>query len=229
LTLAQEAGKTAPPLLAMWVNDLVRVLTGAAFSACIGLATWLPASASPSRGLVARAATYVVSAAAQRSALAFWTPPRMAAASAAGRPTRAAISPDVQGGLIAPRGTPTAAKFTGVATVGALFYTTGSKKHFCTASVIDSALRDIVLTAAHCVYSIGYATNIAYVPEYHSGTRPLGIWAVRAISVAAGWQARASGHGRPRPRPEKPLRAGHRGHRLQRQRRPSGPVPDEEL
>jgi V8-like Glu-specific endopeptidase len=114
----------------------------------------------------------------------------MAAASAAvaGRPTRAVASPDVQGVLIAPRGTPTAAKFTGVSTVGALFYTTGSQKHFCTASVIDSAARDVVLTAAHCVYSTRYATNVAYVPEYHSGARPLGTWAVRAITVAAGWR-----------------------------------------
>jgi V8-like Glu-specific endopeptidase len=113
----------------------------------------------------------------------------MAAASAVARPARARVSPDAQGGLIAPRGTPTAATFTGVSTVGALFYTTGSQKHFCTASVIDSAARDIVLTAAHCVYSTSYASNVAYVPDYHSGTRPLGTWAVRAITVAAGWRA----------------------------------------
>jgi V8-like Glu-specific endopeptidase len=197
--------ENTPPLLAMWVNDAVRViaglLTGAAVSAFIGFATWLPASASPPGGLRsgptahspssgAHAATYVVSAAAQRSALAFWTPLRMAAASstAAGHPTRAGASPDVQGGLIAPRGTPTAARFSGIATVGALFYTTGSKKHFCTASVIDSAARDVILTAAHCVFSTSYATNVAYVPEYHSGARPLGTWAVRAITVAAGWR-----------------------------------------
>jgi V8-like Glu-specific endopeptidase len=175
-------------------------------STFIGLATWLPAAASPSAGLRSGATTnsrgsggpagtYVVSAAAQRSAIAFWTPPRMTAATGAtgatgaGHAARAGITPDVPEALIAPRGTPTAAKFTGVATVGVLFYTTGSKNHFCTASVIDSTPRDIVLTAAHCVYSAGYATNLAYVPEYHAGTRPLGTWAVRAITIAAGWRS----------------------------------------
>jgi V8-like Glu-specific endopeptidase len=196
-------GKTTSRLLAMWVNVAVRViirlLTGAAVSAFVGLATWLPATASSPGGLRsaatahsggpgARVATHTVSAAAQRLALAYWTAPRMAAAVAVGRSARVGARPDVPGALIAPRGTPTAGKFTGVATVGALFYTTGSKKHFCTASVIDSAARDIVLTAAHCVYSAGYATNVAYVPDYNSGTRPLGTWAVRAITVAAGWR-----------------------------------------
>jgi len=183
--------KRRPPLLFVWLNDAVRVitglLTGATVSAFIGLATWLPAAAS-SRGSGGPAGTYEVSAAAQRSALAFWTRPRMTAATGIGRSARAGITPDVPGALIAPRGTPTAAKFTGVATVGALFYTAGSQNHFCTASVIDSAPRDIVLTAAHCVYSAGYATNLAYVPEYHAGTRPLGTWPVRAITVAAGWR-----------------------------------------
>jgi hypothetical protein len=41
--------------------------------------------------------------------------------------------------------------FNGVRTVGALFYTTGSKAHFCTASVVDSATLNLILTAAHCV------------------------------------------------------------------------------
>ena len=178
--------KRRPPLLFVWLNDAVRVitglLTGATVSAFIGLATWLPAAAS-SRGSGGPAGTYEVSAAAQRSALAFWTRPRMTAATGIGRSARAGITPDVPGALIAPRGTPTAAKFTGVATVGALFYTAGSQNHFCTASVIDSAPRDIVLTAAHCVYSAGYATNLAYVPEYHAGTRPLGTWPVRGLRL----------------------------------------------
>jgi hypothetical protein len=133
--------------------------------------------------------TYVVSAAAQRSALAFWTPRRMAAAMAASRATPGMARPDATDAT-APPGTPTATEFAGSPTVGALFYTTGAQEHFCTASVVDSTPGDIALTAAHCVYSsAGYAGNIVYVPKYHAPWRPRGTWAVRAISVASGWQA----------------------------------------
>jgi len=88
-----------------------------------------------------------------------------------------------------PPGIPNPTYFNGVPTVGALFYTTGTQAHFCTASVVDSATSDLVLTAAHCVYGNGgYATNVAYVPKRHQGVSPYGMWAVRSITVAAGWQ-----------------------------------------
>jgi V8-like Glu-specific endopeptidase len=112
---------------------------------------------------------FEVSASAQRGALAYWTAARMSAT--------------------APKGIPTAEKFGGVPTVGALFSTTGGKSHFCTASVVDSAAGDLVITAAHCVYGkSGYATNVEYVPGYHDGERPYGTWAVRTITVASGWR-----------------------------------------
>src|SRR5262249_44476971 len=45
--------------------------------------------------------------------------------------------------------------FAGTPAVGALFTTSGRNdllgSHFCTASVVDSPHRDLVLTAAHCV------------------------------------------------------------------------------
>ena len=72
-------------------------------------------------------------------------------------------------------------------TVGALFYTTGSKAHFCTASVVDSATLNLIVTAAHCVYGSSYATNIVYVPEWHNGISPYGRWPVTRITVAQGW------------------------------------------
>jgi hypothetical protein len=90
--------------------------------------------------------------------------------------------------ITAPRGTPTAAAFSGSPTTGVLFYTTGGKGHFCTASVVDSTADDLALTAAHCVYSKGFATNIEYVPGYHDGKQPYGAWPVRAITVASGWK-----------------------------------------
>ncbi|MCL2581505.1 MAG: trypsin-like serine protease [Streptosporangiales bacterium] len=93
-------------------------------------------------------------------------------------------------GASPPKGTPTAKRFGGVPTVGALFSAVGGKSHFCTASVVDSAPGDLVITAAHCVYSKpgGYARHIQFVPGYHDGKRPYGSWPVRKITVASGWR-----------------------------------------
>ena len=104
----------------------------------------------------------------------YWTPARMASATPVTSPS--------------PPGTPSPTYSDGVPTVGALFFTTGKKSHFCTASVVDSDSNDMILTAAHCVYDHGYATHIAYVPEWHNGASPYGVWPVRSITVASGWQ-----------------------------------------
>ena len=69
--------------------------------------------------------------------------------------------------------------FNGVPTVGALFFTTGSGRHYCTASVVDSDTEDLVITAAHCVYGSGYATHLEFVPGYQDGREPYGAWAVQ--------------------------------------------------
>ena len=73
-------------------------------------------------------------------------------------------------------------------TVGALFFTTGTKKHFCTASVVNSFTADLILTAAHCVYGTTYASNIEFVPQFHNKKQPYGAWPVQTITVATGWQ-----------------------------------------
>lgn len=95
-----------------------------------------------------------------------------------------------QSAATTPKGIPTAVPFGGAPTTGALFYTTNDKKHFCTASVVDSATGNLVLTAAHCVYSIagGYVKNIEYVPGYDDGKDPYGAWAVATITVASEWE-----------------------------------------
>jgi hypothetical protein len=148
------------------------------------------------------AVTDQVSTAGQRGALAHWTPPRRAAATAGSLPrgqigaafpavTRTSTE-QAQGQAhpetTAPRGTPTAAPVAGSPTTGVLFYTADGKGHFCTASVVDSTGDDLALTAAHCVYWKGFAANIEYVPGYHDGKQPYGAWAVRAITVASGWK-----------------------------------------
>ena len=159
------------------------------------------------------AVTHQVSWTAQRGALAHWTAQRMRAATAPSpvlvrpglpattraptlptqstqptqstRPTQSRAVPEIT----APKGIPRAVSFSGSPTTGALFYTTGGKNHFCTASVVDSTAGDMVLTAAHCVYGKSFATNIEYVPGYHDGKQPYGAWPVAEITVASGWES----------------------------------------
>lgn len=123
-------------------------------------------------------ATHSVAAAAQVSAARYWTKARMESATGLGSaPTSTSKAATI----------PNPVYFNGVPTVGALFFTTGGDAHFCTASVVDSPAGDIILTAAHCVYGTSYATNIAYVPEWHGGVSPYGTWPVTSITVASGW------------------------------------------
>lgn len=158
-------------------------------AACIAL-TAVPAAASPvvppAGGPPANAVVHVVSGAARSAASGYWTRARMASATPVSSATPV-TGPD-DAASQPPPGTPDPVHFNGVPTVGALFFTTGSKAHFCTASVVDSVTLNLVLTAAHCVYGSGYATNIAYVPEWHSGVSPYGVWPVESITVASGWR-----------------------------------------
>jgi V8-like Glu-specific endopeptidase len=82
--------------------------------------------------------------------------------------------------------------FTGTPAVGALFTTTGGKlsNHFCTASVVNSPHSDLVITAAHCVS--GGTAGVVFVPGYHSGVAPYGIWTVTKVYADAAWSSSAS-------------------------------------
>src|SRR5215472_508630 len=128
--------------------------------------------------------TSTVSTAAQQAARAFWTPARMAAATPVVNPNEVIAGPAAS----PPPGTPTARLFNGVPTVGALFFTSGSSAHYCTASV-SSSPQDMVLTAAHCAYSGGFFKNIEFIPGYRSGRAPYGAWVVNKITVARGWKS----------------------------------------
>jgi V8-like Glu-specific endopeptidase len=144
-------------------------------------------------GQPSAAVTYDVSAAAQRATVAFWTQGRMTDAAGDSDPAVTTEYPGVSASAVPaatpPKGTPTGVEFSGVKTVGALFYTTGSKNHYCTASVVDSAHGDLLITAAHCVYHTSFAANIAYVPDYHSGTRPYGAWTITSIIISSRWRS----------------------------------------
>jgi V8-like Glu-specific endopeptidase len=75
--------------------------------------------------------------------------------------------------------------------VGALFTRDGSGGHYCTASVVDSPGRDLLITAAHCINaghgSGAYAQDIVFIPGYRDGQAPYGTWTVQRLLVAPQW------------------------------------------
>jgi V8-like Glu-specific endopeptidase len=73
--------------------------------------------------------------------------------------------------------------------VGALFTLNsrgGLGSHFCTATVVDSPKRDMVVTAAHCLAGAKVG-SLAFVPAYHKGIAPMGIWVATKIVVDSAW------------------------------------------
>jgi V8-like Glu-specific endopeptidase len=113
----------------------------------------------------------------------YWTPARMKAATPLDRsaptPRTKALAYSI----------PTAHRFPGTPTVGVLFVTdrrTGD--HFCTASVIDGGHRNLLITAAHCLYGSGYRSHVAFVPMYDQGRAPYGIWTAKRLTVTSGWR-----------------------------------------
>jgi V8-like Glu-specific endopeptidase len=74
--------------------------------------------------------------------------------------------------------------------VGALFLRQGSTDHFCTASVVRSPGRNLLVTAAHCIHSGkggSYSHDLVFIPDYKNGQSPFGIWTVRQLLVAPQW------------------------------------------
>jgi hypothetical protein len=84
-----------------------------------------------------------------------------------------------------PPGTPTATSFDGVPSVGPLFYSGLSSPHGCTASVVASPTRDLIVTAAHCID--GTAAGVQFAPGYDSGVTPYGVWTVTAAYADPAW------------------------------------------
>ena len=81
--------------------------------------------------------------------------------------------------------------FVGTPAVGALFVSNGSTalgSHFCSASVVDSTSGNLVLTAAHCLNGLT-ASQLSFVPGYHAGHAPYGIWPVRTMITDRRWAA----------------------------------------
>ncbi|MBZ4317935.1 trypsin-like serine peptidase [Streptomyces huiliensis] len=72
--------------------------------------------------------------------------------------------------------------------IGPLFYTDqDGPAHGCTASVVHSRTGDLLVTAAHCVYTDGFRTDIAFAPGYHDGEAPYGVWVPTSVDVTPEW------------------------------------------
>ena len=81
---------------------------------------------------------------------------------------------------------PIASYFDGTPTVGATFRGALADGHECSASVIASPSRDLVLTAAHCVF--GDPAGWTFVPGYVEERTPYGVWTVISAYVDPRWQ-----------------------------------------
>ncbi len=75
--------------------------------------------------------------------------------------------------------------------IGALFERDASGNHFCTASVVASPGKDLLITAAHCINGgkngTGYRRDIVFIPDYRDGREPFGVWTPAKLLVAPQW------------------------------------------
>ncbi|WP_186762861.1 serine protease family protein [Lentzea tibetensis] len=92
----------------------------------------------------------------------YWTPQRMRdAVPAAGGPHVAST------------------QFDGIPIVGQLFITEDGEDKLCTATVVQSPGKNLLVSAAHCFLDDERQTNLAFVPQYHDGQKPFGVFPVK--------------------------------------------------
>ncbi|WP_157538605.1 MULTISPECIES: trypsin-like serine peptidase [unclassified Nocardioides] len=122
----------------------------------------------------------------------YWTPARMRSA--------VPMDLDADGDAIAGSGPATgttrarAATLTAPRSVGKLFFTTAQGNAVCSAAALNTAQKNVVITAGHCANSGGvpnllgcskgrYYTNFLFVPRYANGSAPDGQWVgTRAVT-----------------------------------------------
>lgn len=75
--------------------------------------------------------------------------------------------------------------------VGALLTGGGNPHHYCTASVVHSPRRNLLITAAHCIHEGpggGYLMPLSFAPGDGTGrSTPAGVWRVRSELVDPAW------------------------------------------
>ncbi|MFE9449966.1 trypsin-like serine peptidase [Streptomyces sp. NPDC006739] len=160
-----------------------RVLRGAAAIAaalllCAGFA---PAASAAGRGGVNPVAVRLDT---------YWTPARMAAALPADTAKGVEAAPSAAPAVDGPRPgeyIPPSTSFDGMPQAGTFFWTdaTGTGRT-CSGSVVRSPGHDLVLSAGHCLKAYSGTSprrDLAFVPQYHDGLKPFGIFPVRDNGV----------------------------------------------
>ncbi len=155
----------------------IRELTAGACAAALVLvcvACSSPAGPGPSAGSAPTGSTTAGSTAAPAAGAGHgWTRDRIRAAVAEHAGTTRTAKPTVLNGL-----------------VGAVFTHNSGGDHFCTASVVDSAGLNLIVTAAHCVYdpTLGQRGDLVFVPGYRDGDTPSGVWPLLSVTVDQSWK-----------------------------------------
>ncbi|MGW3360927.1 trypsin-like serine peptidase [Streptomyces bungoensis] len=76
------------------------------------------------------------------------------------------------------------------ARIGAVFEKDDHGAHFCTASVVQSPGRNMLITAAHCAFDAGSGqprNDLVFAPGYRNGDEPTGLWKVSKVVVDDRW------------------------------------------
>ncbi|MEU9132931.1 trypsin-like peptidase domain-containing protein [Kitasatospora sp. NPDC048540] len=73
--------------------------------------------------------------------------------------------------------------------IGALFLAELNGPRMCTASVVASPHRNLLVTAAHCVHSTerGRFDDLVFAPGFRDGIAPYGVWPVASVTVDQHW------------------------------------------
>jgi hypothetical protein len=74
--------------------------------------------------------------------------------------------------------------------MGRLFFTIPGQGNFvCSASSVNSQNRSMIWTSGHCVATplVGFHENFLFVPAYHDGEIPFGVWEAVAVGTPEGW------------------------------------------
>ncbi|MGI5404875.1 trypsin-like serine peptidase [Streptomyces sp. CA-135486] len=130
----------------------------------------------------------------------YWTPERMSKAvplnvKDAPRAVRVKAGPTGPPGSTSPGRARSDTKRTLVnesAAVGKVYFTNPSNglNYACSASALNSASKQMLITAGHCVHGGSggtWMTNWVYVPRYRSGARPFGTYAAKQFRTFNSW------------------------------------------
>ena len=71
---------------------------------------------------------------------------------------------------------------------GKIFGSLPGGDYSCSGTVITSPLRNLVVTAGHCVFGQGtFADNWVFIPGYRNGNAPLEVWPANNLYAPNGW------------------------------------------